>query len=48
MRKSYRIKKETEFQEVFETRQSVANRQFVIYAMEKKRPTAFSGWDFRW
>ena len=36
MRKSYRVKKEAEFQKVFETRNSVANRQFVIYTMDKK------------
>ncbi|MDT7013273.1 ribonuclease P protein component [Levilactobacillus namurensis] len=35
MRKSYRIKKEAEFQQVFETRNSVANRQFVVYSMTK-------------
>ena len=35
MRKSYRVKKETEFQQVFETRNSYANRQFVIYVLEK-------------
>lgn len=35
MRKSYRIKKEAEFQQVFETRNSVANRQFVVYSMAK-------------
>ncbi|EKK20999.1 ribonuclease P protein component [Fructilactobacillus florum] len=35
MKKSYRVKKEAEFQQVFEKHQSVANRQFVIYQMEK-------------
>lgn len=35
MRKSYRIKKETEFQEVFDYHQSVANRAFVLYQMPK-------------
>ncbi len=35
MRKSYRVKKEAEFQEVFEARQSVANRQFVVYRLER-------------
>ncbi|WP_056969345.1 ribonuclease P protein component [Lacticaseibacillus thailandensis] len=31
VRKSYRIKKEDEFQDVFDHGQSVANRNFVIY-----------------
>ncbi|USS85958.1 ribonuclease P protein component [Fructilactobacillus cliffordii] len=35
MRKSYRVKKEAEFQRVFDAHQSVANRQFVIYQLEK-------------
>lgn len=35
MRKSYRVKKESEFQRVFETHNSVANHKFVVYQMEK-------------
>ncbi|EEI20944.1 ribonuclease P protein component [Lentilactobacillus buchneri ATCC 11577] len=35
MRKSYRVKKEAEFQKVFETHNSVANRQFVVYTLDK-------------
>ncbi|KIS03417.1 ribonuclease P protein component [Paucilactobacillus wasatchensis] len=35
MRKSYRVKKESEFQRVFETHNSVANRKFIVYAMDK-------------
>ena len=35
MRKSYRVKKESEFQRVFETHNSVANHKFVIYQMAK-------------
>ncbi|KRN28613.1 ribonuclease P protein component [Lactobacillus selangorensis] len=35
MRKSYRVKKEKEFQQVFEQGHSVANRNFVIYQMNK-------------
>ncbi|GEL14982.1 ribonuclease P protein component [Pediococcus cellicola] len=35
MRKSYRVKKETEFQKVFETHNSYANRKFVVYVMVK-------------
>lgn len=38
MRKSYRIKKESEFQDVFDNGQSVANRNYVIYYL--KRPEA--------
>ena len=41
MRKSYRVKKEAEFQEVFETRQSVANRQFVVYRMDRPNQPHF-------
>lgn len=36
MRKEYRIKKNKEFQEAFKKGKSVANRQFVVYAL--KRP----------
>ena len=35
MRKSYRVKKEKEFQLVFETGRSVSNRSFVIYRLDK-------------
>lgn len=35
MRKSYRVKKESEFQKVFETHNSIANHKFIIYQMEK-------------
>lgn len=35
MRKSFRVKKESEVQRVFETHNSVANHKFVIYQMEK-------------
>ena len=35
MRKSYRVKKEAEFQKVFTQGKSSANRQFVIYMLEK-------------
>ncbi|WP_155287600.1 ribonuclease P protein component [Lacticaseibacillus zhaodongensis] len=38
MRKSYRIKREDEFQDVFESGQSVANRNYVIYYL--RRPEA--------
>ena len=35
MRKEYRIKKNKEFQEIFKNGKSVANRQFVIYTLNK-------------
>ena len=38
MRKSYRIKKEVEFQNVFDHGDSVANRNFVIYHMKRDQP----------
>ena len=34
MKKSYRIKKEKEFQHIMEKRQSFANRNFVVYVAE--------------
>lgn len=36
MRKTYRVKKEAEFQKVFHHGKSTANRQFVIYVLDKK------------
>ncbi len=41
MRKSFRVKKETEFQKVFETHDSVANRQFVVYSLDKPEQIHF-------
>ena len=38
MRKSYRIKREDEFQKVFDTGESVANRNFVVYRMRRDQP----------
>ncbi|UQS82131.1 ribonuclease P protein component [Bombilactobacillus folatiphilus] len=35
MRKSYRIKKEKEFQAVFDRHDSVANKAFVLYQLHK-------------
>ena len=43
MRKSYRVKKESEFQRVFETHNSVANHKFVIYQMAKPGQKHFRG-----
>lgn len=36
MKKQYRIKKNSEFQEIFKTGKSFANRELVIYYREKK------------
>lgn len=41
MRKTYRIKKEREFQRIFEHGQSVANRYFVIYQLPHLRQHHF-------
>ncbi|MHC5216897.1 ribonuclease P protein component [Enterococcus sp. LJL128] len=37
MKKSYRVKKEKEFQQVFLNKQSCANRRFVIYVLKKEQ-----------
>ncbi|GEK38043.1 ribonuclease P protein component [Enterococcus thailandicus] len=36
MKKAYRVKKEREFQAVFKTGASFANRKFVVYRLDKK------------
>jgi ribonuclease P protein component len=36
MRKEQRVKKNTEFQEVFKKGTSIANRQFVVYRLKKE------------
>ncbi|VEF46044.1 ribonuclease P protein component [Bacillus freudenreichii] len=41
MKKAFRIKDNAEFQAVFKKGKSVANRQFVIYMLEKKEQTHF-------
>ena len=41
MRKSYRIKKENEFQYVYSKGKSVANRNFVLYTMPKEKQKHF-------
>ena len=41
MKKAYRIKKNEEFQKVFRGGQSFANRQLVLYYMQKKDQTHF-------
>ncbi len=38
MRKSYRVKTEKDFSRVFHQGQSKANRQFVLYFIEKEQP----------
>ena len=41
MKKKYRIKKSGEFQEVFQRGKSFANRQFIIYKLEKENQDHF-------
>lgn len=41
MKKSYRIKKESDFQNVFENRNSFANRKFIIYVISNKKNKHF-------
>ena len=41
MRKAYRVKKETEFQKVFHHGKSTANRQFVVYVLNKENQPHF-------
>ncbi|QAS52861.1 ribonuclease P protein component [Halobacillus litoralis] len=41
MKKAYRIKKNEEFQKVFQGGQSFANRQLVLYYMEKEDQSHF-------
>lgn len=41
MKKAYRVKKEADFQKVFHQGKSVANRQFVIYVLDKPEQAHF-------
>lgn len=41
MRKSFRVKKEKEFQKVFHSGVSKANRQFVVYTLKKESQPHF-------
>ena len=41
MRKSYRVKKEKEFQKVFVSGKSSANRNFVVYVLPKENQRHF-------
>ena len=41
MKKSYRVKKEKEFQRVFNKKKSCANRRFVVYVLEKPEQEHF-------
>lgn len=41
MRKSYRVKSEAEFQKVFHQGESKANRQFIVYTLEKEDQAHF-------
>ncbi|MGT2865538.1 ribonuclease P protein component [Streptococcus fryi] len=38
MKKSYRVKRDKDFQAIFEKGTSVANRRFVVYSLEKVQP----------
>lgn len=41
MKKSYRVKNEKEFQQVFKKGQSFANRKFIVYILEKPNQVHF-------
>lgn len=41
MKKSYRIKKNEDFQRIFKQGKSVANRQFIIYKLENEQISHF-------
>lgn len=41
MKKSYRVKKEKEFQHVFQQKQSCANRRFVVYVLDQPKQLHF-------
>lgn len=41
MKKSYRVKKERDFQAVFHQGESVANRKFVVYRLDKPEQAHF-------
>ncbi|MDR1474011.1 MAG: ribonuclease P protein component [Lactobacillales bacterium] len=41
MRKSYRVKKEKEFQAVFHTGKSYANKRFIIYQLSPRKQPHF-------
>lgn len=41
MKKAYRVKSEADFQKVFHKGKSTANRQFVVYVLEKPDQTHF-------
>lgn len=41
MRKPYRVKTERDFQKVFQTRNSFANRKFIVYTLEKADQSHF-------
>ena len=41
MKKAYRVKREAEFQKVFHDGKSTANRQFVIYVLNKEMQNHF-------
>ncbi|MGZ7236641.1 ribonuclease P protein component, partial [Streptococcus pyogenes] len=38
MKKSYRVKREQDFNQIFSQGKSVANRKFVVYRLPKDQP----------
>lgn len=41
MKRTFRVKKNAEFQEIFKKGKSVANRQFVVYSLKKNEQANF-------
>ncbi len=41
MRKAYRVKKELDFQRVYQTKNSYANRKFIVYVLAKPEQKHF-------
>lgn len=41
MRKAYRVKREADFQKVFHNGKSTANRQFIVYVLNKENQAHF-------
>lgn len=41
MKKKYRVKKQADFQAIFQQRNSVANRQFILYQLDRENQEFF-------
>ncbi len=41
MKKKYRVKKQTDFKAIFNQRNSTANRQFIVYQLDKENQQFF-------